>query len=318
MSSLPRIAVVTPSYNTGRHIGAAIRSVLDQDYADVDYLVMDGGSTDQTLEVLKSFGRRLRWICEKDDGQADAIHRGFGQTSGDILTWLNSDDTYAPGAFRAVAEFFAEHPRVSLVYGDANYIDADGSLIGRCVHVEPYSARRLFRYSDFIVQPAAFFRRSAYEAVGGIDPRLHFAMDYDLWMKIAARFEVAYLPRHLANFRWLFDNKTATGGFRRLDEIRDLVARQGFGEPAYVRLERINLHLRESLARLARGSIGPGLTSLGAAVLGTVSHPRAAWSMLHPHTWRTIWTGQVLRARAARAQARAAARETTAPPVRGA
>ena len=306
MSSLPRIAVVTPSYNTGKHIEAAIRSVLDQDYTDFDYIVMDGGSTDNTVDVLKSFGDRLRWVSQKDKGQGDAIHRGFGQTTGEILTWLNSDDTYAPGAFRAVAEFFAANPDVALVYGNANYTDADGSLIAPCVHVEPYNARRLFYYSDFIVQPTTFFRRSAYEAVGGIDTSLHFAMDYDLWLKIARRFKVAYLPRHLADFRWLFDNKTATGSFRRLDEIRALVARQGFPEPAYIRLERVNLHARKALSQLRHGAIGRTARSAFAAVRGTLSHPRAMWSMVQPHTWRIIWTGQILRARAARAQSREA------------
>jgi len=310
MSTLPRLAVVTPSYNTGRHIGAAIRSVLDQDYADFDYLVMDGGSTDNTVEVLKSFGNRLRWVSQKDNGQADAIRRGFQQTTGEILTWLNSDDTYAPGAFRAIAEFFAANPDVSLVYGNADYTDADGSLISPCIHVEPYKPQRLFYYSDYIVQPAAFFRRSAYEAVGGVDPSLHFAMDYDLWIKIARRFKVAYLPRHLADFRWLYDNKTATGGVRRLDEIRTLAARQGFPEPAFTRLERVNLHCRDALNHLAGGRIRRGIGALSRAVSDTLSHPRAMWSIVQPHTWRIIWTGQVLRARAARAQARAA----TAPP----
>ncbi len=316
MSTLPRIAVVTPSYNTGRHIGAAIRSVLDQDYTNLDYLVMDGGSTDNSVDVLKSFGDRLRWVSQKDNGQADAIYRGFQQTTGEILTWLNSDDTYAPGAFRAVAEFFGANPDIALVYGDATYTDADGSLIGPCVHVEPYNPRRLFYYSDYIVQPAAFFRRSAYEAVGGIDPTLHFAMDYDLWIRIAMRFKVAYLPRRLADFRWLYDNKTATGGVRRLDEIRDLVARQGFPEPAFTRLERVNLHLRDASQHLAHARVSSAVRCATRALRDTISHPRAMWSVLQPHTWRIIWTGQVLRARAARAQARAATeppRVTSAP-----
>jgi hypothetical protein len=315
MSTLPRIAVVTPSYNTGRHIDAAIRSVLDQDYANFDYLVMDGGSTDNTVEVLQSFGDRLRWVSQKDNGQADAIHRGFQQTTGEILTWLNSDDTYAPGAFRAVAQFFAANPGVSLVYGNATYTDADGSLIGPCVHVEPYNSKRLFYYSDYIVQPAAFFRRSAYEAVGGVDASLHFAMDYDLWIKIAKRFKVAYLPRRLADFRWLYDNKTATGGVRRLDEIRDLVACQGFPEPAFIRLERVNLGVQEARQHLARGRIGCAIRAAAQVVRDTISHPRAMWSIVQPHTWRIIWTGQVLRARAARAQARNA---TEPPRVRSA
>src|SRR5882724_5378084 len=151
MSELPRIAIVTPSFNTARYVGVAVRSVLDQDYPNLDYLVMDGGSTDGTLEILRSYGDRVRWVSEKDAGQADAIRRGFEQTDGEILTWLNSDDMFCPGAFRAVAEFFQKSPDVDVVYGDANYVDAHGFQIARCAHVEPYSAHRLFCYGDFIV-----------------------------------------------------------------------------------------------------------------------------------------------------------------------
>jgi hypothetical protein len=300
-TALPTLAVVTPSYNTGKYIGPAIESVLAQDYP-ADYIVMDGGSTDQTVDVLKSFGDRLKWVSQKDGGQSDAINQGFSRTKGEILGWLNSDDTYEPGAFRAVAEFFAAHPEVSLVYGDAKYIDAKGKYIARCVHVEPYVPHRLFHYTDFIVQPAAFFRRSAYEAVGGIDPAIHYAMDYDLWLKIAKRFPVAYLPKPLANFRWLADNKTATGGFRRLDEIRGILARQGFSEPAYIRLERVNLYLQQAKSALLRGHIPTAIADSAKAAGSFLRSARAIRSMLSPHTWHIIWIGQVLRARAAREQ----------------
>jgi glycosyltransferase involved in cell wall biosynthesis len=298
MTDLPRIAVVTPSYNTGRHLAAAIESVLGQDYSNVDYLVMDGSSTDESIEVLRGFNGKVRWVSQKDDGQSDALRRGFEQTTGDILTWLNSDDTFAPGAFKIVAEFFAAHPDVALVYGDAKFIDADGALIGPCVHVEPFNAKRLVHYSDFIVQPAAFFRRSAYEAVGGIDTTLHFGMDYDLWLKLAKQFKVEYLPQHLGNYRWLTDNKTATGSFRRLDEITSLVERQGYAEPAYIRLERVNLHLRQAIGAMKRGGLIDSVRSIGRAVSAAMS-PRALWSMFQWRTWRIIWMGQVLRSRAA-------------------
>src|SRR5579859_3357559 len=208
MTDRPRFAIVTPSFNTAKYIGDAIRSVLDQRFSNVDYLVMDGGSTDGTMEILRGFGEQIRWVSQRDDGQADAIKRGFAQTDGDILTWLNSDDYFCPGAFEAVAEFFATHPDVDVVYGDANYVDHRGQLISRCVHVEPFDRNRLFRYSDFIVQPAAFFRRRAYDAVGGVDPRFHWALDYDLWLKMARQFKFAYLSKVLACYRWLGNNKS--------------------------------------------------------------------------------------------------------------
>jgi glycosyltransferase involved in cell wall biosynthesis len=303
MSASPSVAIVTPSYNTGRHVRAAVESVLSQDYTALDYLVMDGGSADGTVDVLKSLGPRLRWISERDRGQSDAINRGFAQTRGEVLGWLNSDDTYAPGAVRAAADFLARHEDVAMVYGEADFIDAAGNVIGPCAHVEPrFSRRRLLHYSDFVVQPAAFFRRGAFEAVGGLDPSLNWAMDYDLWLKFAAAgFKVAYLPRVLANYRWLGASKSAAGGWGRLNEVDRVARRHGARRtPAFFRLEKVNLHLVEArqAARAAR-PLG-AVASLGRATANLLASPRAMRSLLSPLTWRVIYTGQVLRARAAR------------------
>src|SRR5687767_183954 len=273
----PTFAVITPSYNTGAHVRAAVESVLSQDYPGIDYLVMDGGSTDETGDVLRSYGPRLRWVSERDRGQADAINRGFAQVRGDVLGWLNSDDTYAPGAVRAAADFLARHEDVAMVYGDADFIDAAGNVIGPCAHVEPtFSRKRLLHYSDFIVQPAAFFRRGVFEAVGGLDPSLNWAMDYDLWLKFAARgYKVVYLPRVLANYRWLGDSKSAAGGWGRLKEI-DLVARRHGARrtPAYFRLERVNMHLTEGRAALRHRDLGSAAASFARAAGNLAWSPR--------------------------------------------
>ena len=301
MSASPPVAIITPSYNTGDHVRAAVESVLAQDYPKIDYLVMDGGSSDDTVDVLRSFGPRLRWVSERDRGQSDAINRGFARTRGDVLGWLNSDDTYAPGAVRAAAEFLARHDDVAMVYGDADFIDAVGNVIGPAMHVEPrFDRRRLLHYSDFIVQPAAFFRRGAFDAVGGLDPSLNWAMDYDLWLKFAAKnFKVVYLPRVLANYRWLGDSKSAAGGWGRLDEVDNVARRHGARRtPAYFRLERVNLHLAEARQALRLGDYGSTASALARATGNLVSSPRAILSLLSPRTWRVIYTGQVLRARA--------------------
>lgn len=296
------LSIVTPSYNTGKYLGAAVRSVLEQDWPLVHYAVMDGGSTDNSLDVLRSFGPRVQWISEKDKGQSDAINKGFARGKGDVLSWLNSDDTYAPGAFRTAMEFLEANPDVGMVYGDANFVDASDNLIGRCVHVEPYSRHRLFHYSDIIVQPAAFFRRSVFEAVGGVDTSLNWAMDYDLWLKIAEKSKVAYVPQVLANFRWLAGNKTATGGWGRLDEIDRVLARHGLGTPAYVKLERVNMYVQEAKQAIGCGKFGAAAGSLKRATATLFSSRRALGSMFQPLTWKIIWTGQVLRARAAKAE----------------
>jgi hypothetical protein len=193
-----------------------------------------------------------------------------------------------------------------MVYGEADFIDAAGNVIGPCAHVEPrFSHKRLLHYSDFIVQPAAFFRRGAFEAVGGLDPSLNWAMDYDLWLKFAARnYKVAYLPRVLAHYRWLGDSKSAAGGWGRLDEVDKVARRHGAKRtPAYFRLERVNLHLAEARQALRHGDYGSSASALARATGNLVSSPRAMWSLLSPRTWRVIYTGQVLRSRALRTQA---------------
>ena len=316
---LPSVAVVTPSYNTARYLGDCVRSVLEQDYPALDYIVMDGGSTDGSVDVLKGFGPRLRWVSQRDKGQSDAINRGFAQTQGEILGWLNSDDTFAPGAVRAAAEFFRDHPDIDIVYGDATYTDALGRHVADCVHVEPYSRHRLFRYSDFMVQPATFFRRTAFEAVGGVDVSIHWAMDYDLWLRMVANgAKVAYLPRVLAHFRWLADNKTATGGHGRLDEICRILARLGHPPPAYIQLERCNMYGKEMLTAAAKGRLVEAARRGTKVVCSLLSSPRAIGSLFSPFTWRIMYVGQVLRARSAAAalEAQLLPPPTTArPPV---
>ena len=180
---------------------------------------MDSASTDGTVELLQryvdSHPGRMRFVSEQDRGQAHALNKAVAQTRGEIIGWLNSDDTYEPGAISAAVEYFQQHPDVDLVYGDANFVDSTDRVITRCAHVEPYDWHRLVHYTDFIVQPAAFFTRRAFEAVGGGDESLLYTMDYDLFLKIASRFKVAYLPRVLANFKWWGQNKSATGGWER-------------------------------------------------------------------------------------------------------
>jgi glycosyltransferase involved in cell wall biosynthesis len=297
VSRIPRIAIVTPSFNTGRYIGATIRSVLEQSHQNFDYLVMDGGSTDGTVDLLRGFGDQIRWVSEKDQGQGDAIRRGFDRTTGDILAWLNSDDLLNPGAFETVAKYFVAHPEIDVVYGDASYVDAEGNHIARCAHVEPFSRRRLIRYSDFIVQPAAFFRRSAYDAVGGINPHWHWALDYDLWLRLAQKHRFAYIPVELARYRWLADNKTASGGAARIDELWEMTSALGLRPPAYVELERVNLLAAAALESLGKLKLGAAAERAARATTTLLASPRAMWSLVSPHTWRIIWVGQVLRRR---------------------
>lgn len=289
-------SVVTPSFNQGPYIDATLRSVLEQNYPDLEYQVMDGGSTDQTVDILRRYDGRIKWVSQKDGGQSDAVNQGVARTSGQLIGWLNSDDTYCPGALVTVAEYFQSHPDVMLVYGDAEYIDATGRPITRCAHIEPFNGRRLLHYSDFIVQPAAFFRREAFEAVGGLDVTLNYCMDYDLWLKMAARFRIAYIPHTLARFRWFGQNKTAVGGLERLQEIERMARRHGArGLPAFVRLEAVRLYLGQAAHAVAERRLPASASALARASAHTLRSPRALGSLLSPRTWKIIHTGQVLR-----------------------
>ncbi len=198
----PRVSIVTPSYNQVEFLEETIRSVLDQDYAHIEYLIIDGGSTDGSQEIIRKYAQRLAyWVSEPDQGQTDAINKGFARASGDILAWLNSDDTYEPGAVSCAVDILQADPALGMVYADANYIDRKGNVIGR-FNARQASHRRLRRGAVYIPQQATFFRAALWDRVGPLDPSLYFAMDYDLWVRIARIAPIRYLPGHTwANFR---------------------------------------------------------------------------------------------------------------------
>lgn len=202
----PLVSIITPSFNQGRFIRRTIESVLTQDYPKLEYLVMDGGSTDETLDILHSYGTQLTWISGPDGGQADAVNAGVRLARGEICGWLNSDDTYLPGAIHAAVTHLTTHPNTAVVYGDAYYIDGQNRIIGR-YPTEDFDQHRLAK-ACFICQPAAFFRRSAIEAVGGLDTRLRYCMDYDLWIRLARRFVIERIPQALASSRQYPQTKT--------------------------------------------------------------------------------------------------------------
>jgi glycosyltransferase involved in cell wall biosynthesis len=226
-SSLPLVTIVTPSFNQGEFIADAIESVLAQDYPAIEYLVMDGDSTDSTLDVLRSYGGRVRWTSERDRGQTDAIRKGFLAGTGKYLAWLNSDDRYVPGAIGAAVAELEANPSAALVYGLGEFIDRAGKLVGPCDHIEPWNFERLLASTNFLLQPATLFRREAYMAIGGLDPGLRYVMDYDLWIRLGARYPVRFLPRVLAQARVYPETKTNTGGLPRLEEMEKMVVRNG-------------------------------------------------------------------------------------------
>lgn len=206
MPEPPLVSIVTPVYNLARYIEETVRSVLTQDYPRIEYIVMDGGSTDGTLEILRRFRDRLRLISAPDQGTADAVNRGFLLSRGEIFAFLNGDDTYVPGAVRAAAEYLAAHPEAGGVYGEADWIGEDGRRLGR------YPTRdfdpEALREECFISQPACFLRREVFQRAGMLDAGLRCSFDYDLWIRLSRFSRLGRIERLLARSRMRRDSKT--------------------------------------------------------------------------------------------------------------
>ena len=209
-----KISIVTPSLNQGEFIERTILSVLSQTGAfDLEYIVVDGGSTDDSLEIIKKHEDKLRWVSEEDRGQSDAINKGFNMASGGILAWLNSDDTYEPDALSEVAEQYRKH-RFKWCFGNCRNIDENDREIRRAItkykifESRRYSYKRLLS-KDFISQPAVFFTRDVYQEVGPLDLNCHYSMDYDYWLRIGKKYSPVYINEFLANFRWQRGSKNS-------------------------------------------------------------------------------------------------------------
>ena len=197
--SCPLVSIVTPCWNAERFIEETVRSVLCQDYPAIEYVVMDGGSTDRTLEIVARYADRLRYISGPDGGQSAAINRGFDLTRGEIFAFLNADDIYLPGAVSSAVAAFERQPDAAVVYGDATYIDEAGRTIGR-YPVEAFTPERLARRC-IVCQPAAFLRRQAFADVGRLDERLRYALDYDLWIRLSRRYPLVRFDSLVAGAR---------------------------------------------------------------------------------------------------------------------
>lgn len=207
---LPLVSVIIPSFNQGQFLKETIESVLNQGYPNIELIVIDGGSTDTSIDILKAYGDRITWVSEKDLGQGDAVNKGFARAKGRVLGWLNSDDTYAPGAVSAAVRYLNSHPETVMLFGNANYIDEHGQAIG-AYPTEPFDRQRLAE-TCFICQPAVFMLKDVFAEVGPLDIELQTCMDYDYWIRISGAYHatrIAYLRGAvLANSRMYGQNKT--------------------------------------------------------------------------------------------------------------
>lgn len=253
---LPLISVITPSYNQAQFIRATIDSVLSQDYPNLEYIVIDGGSIDGTLEILKSYGSKIKWESGKDAGQSDAINKGLKLAQGELLAYLNSDDIYFPGTLRRVGEYFAR-TRADWITGDCLTIDEDGApsksdwlisgykrVLRACARLS--TLRTLRTFDSPFPQPSTFWSRRAYQKVGEFNLKYHYVMDYDYWLRLAKYYRPHDLKTVLSGFRAHGDSKSETCRDQLMAEA--LLALKSNGAKAW----QITLHsLHSGLVRLA-------------------------------------------------------------------
>jgi len=189
-----KISIITPSYNQAPYLEQTIRSVLGQGFPDLEYWIVDGGSTDGSLEIIQKYADILSgWVSEPDNGQADAINKGFRQVTGEIVSWLNSDDVYPPGVLKEVAGFFHENPDIGMVYGNAVSFDQDGYPMNDLVFSD-WGLEGLVSF-NIICQPAVFMRKTVLEAAGYLDEEYHMLLDHHLWLRIAQITQITHMPK---------------------------------------------------------------------------------------------------------------------------
>ena len=222
MPDLPLVSIITPSYNQARFLEATLQSVLEQDYPNIEYLVVDGASDDGSDEIIRRYADRLTWwVSEKDSGQSEAINKGFRRARGEFIGWLNSDDIYLPGAVSAAVTVFHSHPEAGLVYGDALAIDAEGKPFN-LMRARQYTVSDLMAF-NIICQPAAFMRRTVLEEAGYLNPAYNLLMDNLLWMCMARKAAIVYTPQTWAAARYHDQAKNRTRGAAYGREARVLI-----------------------------------------------------------------------------------------------
>lgn len=221
-----RISIITPSYNQAQFIERTILSVLNQGYRDLEYIVMDGGSTDGTVEILKKYSDRIIWRSEKDNGQSDAINKGLKMATGDIVAFLNSDDTYEPGTLKIISDFFQQNPEKRWVYGKCKIINEHDQEIRKPITFYKNLLLKNYSYSkllaeNFISQPATFWRKELHNEIGYFNEEEHFCMDYEFWLRIGKKYPAGVINDYLANFRYYAKSKSGSVNKKQFqDELR--------------------------------------------------------------------------------------------------
>jgi glycosyltransferase involved in cell wall biosynthesis len=277
------VSIVTPSFNQSSFLELTLRSVLEQDYPNVEYSVVDGGSTDGSVDIIRRYADRLHgWVSETDSGQAEAVNKGLARARGDIVAWLNSDDTYLPGAIGAAVRAFQAHPEAVMVYGNMYAVDEEG-LRTNLLRYRQLSLQDLLCF-QIIGQPAVFLRRSAFDKVGGIDTSFHLLLDHQLWLKIACQGPIVHCEETWAAARYhdAAKNRALAARFgREAQRILDWAAKDENLGPL---LAKVSLRARASAHRVdARYMLDAGqpMQALAAWGRALLIHPPTAMARLN-------------------------------------
>jgi len=243
-NQLPKISIVTPSYNQVHFIEQTIQSVLSQKYPNLEFLVIDGGSKDGTVDILRKYETFLTWVSEPDSGQSNAINKGFKQVTGEIVAFLNSDDMYEPGALSLVGNYFATHPKAMWLTGKCVYIDETGEEIRDIIRM--YKNFWLWRGNyyvlqvlNYISQPATFWRREALQQIGDFDESLQYTMDYDYWLRLGKHYPLHVFDQNLARFRIHCASKSGKAFVEQFEEELRVAARYS-SSPLLLWLHRLH------------------------------------------------------------------------------
>ena len=284
MNQIPLVTIVTPSLNQGNYIRATIDSILSQNYPNLEYWVIDGGSNDETLEILRSYGERIHWVSEADEGQSNAVNKGWLRAHGEILGWVNADDVLLPGALHHVVKSFDEEETCAVVYGGCFYIDAQGKTLGEYPTYAYDYATLLIEAENFIPQPATFVRHQAAKKVGLLDESLHYVMDFDFWLRLGARYNFCYLPTPLAALRIHGATKTGTTIARFAPEL-ERVYHRIFSLPEL----STDLHAQEARAWAYLYHRAASYSFWGGAPARARTYLKKSWSALPLWRTRSFW-----------------------------
>lgn len=260
----PKVSIVTPSYNQGQFLESTILSVLNQSHPNLEYIIIDGGSTDGSVQIIKKYHKYLAyWISEKDGGMYDAINKGLKMASGDILAYLNSDDLYMPGTFQIITEYFQKHPEVALVYGDCVFINEREEYM-YTYHYPCFKWRRFILLNwCSILQQGSFWRRDIHKKIGYFNPEFKMAGDFEFYARVGKHFQIGHLRKKLAMYRLHKKSLSATRQDKNQEEVHKIHQRYGVSDEftdiclrflAELQIKLLNLPLMmKKLLRLQRG-----------------------------------------------------------------